>query len=115
MKNFQSITEGVWMEQVVIQLTEAEKELMMSEDIEDDASKKTLLDRLKEEKEKSIISEKSDSLTAFYIGIKPRIKETDLYELISCDYIEKDENSYSGILNYRINGEQKQLRFNCTL
>jgi len=111
MKQFQSTTEGVWVEQVAIQLTEAEKELMMSEDTKDDESKKDLLDRIKEEREQPTTVKKSDVLTAFYTGIKPQLKETDLYELIACDLTENGTGLYSGILNYRLNNEHKQFRF----
>jgi len=115
MKNFHSTIEGVWIEQIAIQLTEAEKQLMVSQKEEDDQEKQALLKRFKEEREQPTTLEKSDALTLFYIGIKPQLKETDVYKLISCDYCEKDENSYSGILNYRLNEDHQQLRFNSTL
>jgi len=111
MKNFQSTTEGVWIEQIAIQLTEEEKQLMVSQKEEDAQEKEVLFNRIKEEREQPTTSEKSDALTAFYTGIKPQIKETDLYELVACDLIEENENSYSGILNFRVNQEHKQLRF----
>jgi len=115
MKNFQSTTEGVWIEQIAIQLTEEEKQLMVSQKEEDAQEKEVLFNRIKEEREQPTTSEKSDALTAFYTGIKPQLKETDVYQLISCDYCEKDENSYRGILNYRLNEDHQQLRFNSTL
>lgn len=111
MKNFQSTTEGVWIEQIAIQLTEEEKQLMVSQKEEDAQEKEVLFNRIKEEREQPTTSEKSDALTAFYTGIKPQLKETDLYELVACDLIEENENSYSGILNFRVNQEHKQLRF----
>jgi len=111
MKNFQSTIEGVWIEQIAIQLTEEEKQLMVSQKEEDAQEKEVLFNRIKEEREQPTTSEKSDALTAFYTGIKPQIKETDLYELVACDLIEENENSYSGILNFRVNQEHKQLRF----
>jgi SAM-dependent MidA family methyltransferase len=115
MKNFQSTIEGVWIEQIAIQLTEAEKQLIRSQKKEDAQEKEVLFNRIKEEREQPTTLEKSDALTAFYTGIKPQLKETDVYQLISCDYCEKDENSYSGILNYRLNEDHQQLRFNSTL
>jgi SAM-dependent MidA family methyltransferase len=115
MKNFQSTAEGFWIEQVAIQLTEAEKQLMVSQKEEDAQEKEVLFNRIKEEREQPTTLEKSDALTAFYTGIKPQLKETNVYQLISCDYCEKDENSYSGILNYRLNEDHQQLRFNSTL
>jgi SAM-dependent MidA family methyltransferase len=115
MKNFQSTIEGVWIEQIAIQLTEAEKQLIRSQKEEDAQEKEVLFNRIKEEREQPTTLEKSDALTAFYTGIKPQLKETDVYQLISCDYCEKDENSYSGILNYRLNEDHQQLKFNITL
>ena len=111
MKNFQSTTEGVWIEQVAIQLTQAEEQLMMSENEEDGESRKDLLNRIKEEREQPTTVEKSDVLTVFYTGIKPQLKETDLYERIACDLTENGVGLYSGIFNYRLNNEHKQLRF----
>jgi len=84
---------------------------MVSQKEEDAQEKEVLFNRIKEEREQPTTSEKSDALTAFYTGIKPQIKETDLYELVACDLIEENENSYSGILNFRVNQEHKQLRF----
>jgi len=114
MKNFQSTAEGVWIEQVAIQLTEAEKQLMVSQEEEDAAEKQALLNRIKEEKEQPTTVEKSDALTAFYTGIKPQLKETDLYELVACNLTENGAGLYSGIFNYRLNNEHKQLRFKLT-
>jgi hypothetical protein len=114
MKNFQSAIEGVWIEQVAIQLTEAEKQLTTSQNEEDAQEKQALSKKLKEERERPITSEKSDTLTAFYTGIKPQVKETDLYELISCNFSEDNTSINSGILNYRLNGDHKQARFNIT-
>jgi hypothetical protein len=114
MKQFQSTIEGVWLEQVAIQLTEAEKQLMVSQKEDDAVKKEALLKRLKEEREQPTTLEKSDALTAFYNGIKPTFKETDLYELIACNFSEDDTMMFSGILNYRLNTEHKQVRFNIT-
>lgn len=111
MKQFQSTTEGVWIEKVAIQLTEAEKQLMASKKEEDAQEKQALFKRIKEEREQPTTVEKSDVLTAFYTGIKPQLKETDLYELIACDLNENGMGLYSGILNYRLNNNHKQLRF----
>jgi hypothetical protein len=114
MKNFQSTIEGVWIEQIAIQLTEAEKQLMVSQKEGDAVKKEALLKRLKKEKEKPITSEKSEALTSFYNVIKPNLKEADLYELIACNFLEDDTMTFSGILNYRLNDNHKQLRFNIT-
>jgi hypothetical protein len=114
MKNFQSTTDGVWVEQVAIQLTEEEKQLKTSQKEEEAVEKQALLKRLKKEREQPITSEKSEALTSFYNGIKPTLKETDLYELISCNFSENNTSINSGILNFRLNTEHKQVRFNIT-
>lgn len=114
MKNFQSTTEGVWTERVSVQLTDIEKQLMRSQEPADVESKEILLNRLREEREQITTVEKSDALSAFYAGIKPILNETDLYELIACNLTENGTGLYNGILNYRLNDEHKQLRFQLT-
>jgi len=111
MKNFQSTTEGVWVEQVTVQLTEDEKQLMGSQKKEDTTEKQALFNRIKEEREQPTTAEKSDYLTTVYTAVKSQLKETDLYELISCNLNEKNGWFCSGIINFKANGEHKQLRF----
>jgi hypothetical protein len=115
MKRFQSTKEGVWVEQVLVQLTDEEKQLMLSQEESDVKEKQYLLERIKEDREKPTTTEKLDALISFYQFIKPKLKETDLYNLISCDLVEHNNGSYEGILNHRINDHHKQLRYNFKL
>jgi hypothetical protein len=111
MKQFQSTTETVWTEKLKVELTEAEKQLMRSENEEDKADKDALFERIRLEEEKVATQEETTSLNSFYNTTKPTLKQNDTYELISCDCSEVVPNVYKGILNCRVNGEHKQIRF----
>jgi hypothetical protein len=110
MKNYQSITEGTWVELVPVQLTEEQKTLMMSRKEEDKETKKSLMETIKSQRESSVDIEKEGELNSFYNSVKPELKENDVYQLISINLSEK-EDKFKGILNCRINGEHKQIRF----
>jgi hypothetical protein len=111
MKNFQSTAETVWIEQLKVELTESERELMRSQNEENEEARNALFERVKAEREQLVTEEKNLSLNTFYNTIKPAIKDTDTYQLIACNCIEVTAGFYSGILNFRINGEHKQIRF----
>jgi hypothetical protein len=107
MKKLQSITEGTWIELKPIQLTEEQKIIMVSEDVQ---AKTELITLIKSQRE--VIAEISDSELAQskYTEIKPVLKTTDNYQLISMDVMINNQ-SMSGILNYRVNEKHKQIRF----
>lgn len=107
MKKLQSITEGTWIELKPIQLTEEQKTIMVSEDVQ---AKKELITLIKSQRE--VIAEISDSELAQskYTEIKPVLKTTDKYQLISMD-VTINNQSMSGILNCRVNEKHKQIRF----
>jgi hypothetical protein len=107
MKNYNSTTEGTWVELVQVKLTQEEKDLLRSSKEEDRESQKELRDKIKSEREKSVDSEKVTELSDLYNSLKPELKEGDVYQLISIDVSEKN----TGILNCRVNGEHKQIRF----
>jgi hypothetical protein len=111
MKQFQSTTETVWIEKIKVELTEAEKQLMRSENEEDKEAKDALFEKIKLEGEKTATPEETVALDSFYNTIKPTLKQNDTYELIACDCSEVSLNIYKGILNCRVNGEHKQIRF----
>jgi len=111
MKNFQSTTEGTWIELLPVQLTEEQKTLMMSTKEEDKEAKKALQETIKSQREGSVDIEKEGELNSFYNSIKPELKENDVYQLIAIDVAEKDNGGFSGILNCRVNTEHKQVRF----
>jgi formylmethanofuran dehydrogenase subunit E len=111
MKNFQSTIEGNWIELLPVQLTEEQKALMMSTNKEDKEAKKALIESIKTQREGSVTTKKKNELNSFYNSIKPELKEEDVYQLISIDLAEKEESNFVGILNCRVNGEHKQIRF----
>ena len=111
MKNYQSTTEGSWSELKPIQLTTEQKALLMSTDEVDRDAQKELREQIKAEKEGKVKKAKATELTDFYQGIKPELKKEDTYQLISADLSEKQKGVFTGILNYRLNGEHKQIRF----
>ena len=42
---------------------------------------------------------------------KPIIKENEVFELLAVDIVKVKGSPMSGIINYRLNGEHKQIRF----
>tara|TARA_R110000822_G_scaffold127096_1_gene262318 strand:+ start:168 stop:479 length:312 start_codon:yes stop_codon:yes gene_type:complete len=103
MKQLQSTIEGTWVEINRIELTAEQIAILKSDDSD---TKINLIAQLKEQKESAASDEDTIVCNAKYAEIKPTLKETDLYELISFD-IAND----SGILNCRVNGEHEQIRF----
>lgn len=107
MKNYNSTTERTWVELVQVKLTQEEKDLLRSTKEEDRESQKELRDKIQSEREKSVDSEKATELSNLYNLVKPELKEGDVYQLVSIDVSENN----TGILNCRVNGEHKQIRF----
>ena len=106
MKTYQSTKEGTWVELIQVSLTEEQKALMGSTNKED---KLALAQAIKSQREVAVDKDKTNELISFYNTVKPVLKETDIYELISADLYE--ENAFTGILNCRVNGEHNQIRF----
>lgn len=111
MKNYQSTTEGSWIELLKVELTDEQKALLMSTDEADRDAQQELREQIKADKEGEVDEAKVTELTTFYQDIKPELKEEDTYQLISADISEKQEGAFTGIVNYRVNGEHKQIRF----
>lgn len=109
MKTYQSTTEGTWVELLQVTLTEEQKALLISTNEEDKEAKLTLVNTLKSQREGAVSKDKLKDLISFYNEVKPVFKETDVYQLISADLTEA--NPFTGILNFRVNGEHKQIRF----
>lgn len=108
MKNFQSITEGVWIELLNIELTTEQKAIMTSNNEE---AKRILMQSIMAQREGLVLESKVTTLTTFYNTIKPVLEETDVYQLIAINLSETVENVFTGILNYRVNSEHRQIRF----
>jgi hypothetical protein len=111
MKNYQSTIEGTWVELLPVQLTEAQLELLKSTKETDEEVKSKLVAEIKELREGAVSSELSEKLNTVYTSLKPELKEKEVYQLISADFSDKSENVFTGIINYRIKGEHKQIRF----
>jgi hypothetical protein len=110
MKNYQSTTEGNWIELLPFQLTKEQIDLMRSNKEEDNVAKQELSALIKSKREGSVATKKKNELKSFYDSVKPELNQEDVYQLISIDISEK-EDKFIGILNCRINGEHKQIRF----
>ena len=111
MKNYQSTIEGTWVQLLPIELTEAQLELLKSTKETDVEAKSDLIKEIKESREGAVSFELSEKLNTVYTSLKPELKEKEVYQLISADFSEKSENIFTGIINYRINTEHKQIRF----
>jgi hypothetical protein len=109
MKTYQSVEEGTWVELLPVQITKEQRDLIRFNKEEDTEAKQELFTWIKSQREGSIPTKKKNELKAFYNSVKPELKEGDAYQLISINLSEKD--NFVGILNCRINGEHKQIRF----
>jgi len=107
MKQFQSIVEGTWVEIKQVQLTEEQKTLLMSKEESDKDAQLALAQEIKSQREGVVDADKSAELVAFYESKKPELKSEDVFQLIAADVSE----SFNGIINCRVNGEHKQIRF----
>jgi hypothetical protein len=110
MKNLQSIEEGTWKEIVLVELTEAEKFLLDSNEEMDIEAKAALHAKIKANREKPASKDDAKLAKDFYANIKPELKEEDDYLFLAMNImIDKDEKH--GILNCQVNGSHKQIRF----
>ena len=106
MKNLKSTIEGTWVELKQVEITEEQKNLLKSNRDEDIEAKNELALNIKSLREVNASKKDSTKAQAIYESIKPELKDKDVYELISINI-----NDEKGILNCRINGEHKQIRF----
>jgi|688.fasta_scaffold962866_2 hypothetical protein len=107
MKQFQSIVEGTWVELKPVVLTEEQKTLLMSKEKGDKEAQLALFEEIQFQREGVVDAAKSAELAAFYESKKPELKAEDVFQLIAADVSE----SFNGIINFRVNGEHKQIRF----
>ena len=107
MKQFQSTIEGTWIELKQVELTEEQKTLLMSKEEGDKDAKLALFEEIKSQREGVVDAAKSAELITFYESKKPELKAKDIFQLITADVNE----SFNGIINFRVNGEHKQIRF----
>lgn len=107
MKRYKSMEVGKWHEVLEYHLTDEQKELLASRKAKDIKAQSELKKLIEVESKGEVNETELERLNNFYKEIKPNQRNS---KLISCDIIEVDE-VYSGILNYRLNGEHKQIRF----
>jgi hypothetical protein len=101
MKNYTSQEEGVWKENQALKLTEEQLSVIEGED----SVEKTEL--IASVRDNSFVNvEDVTELVALYNAHKPVLKEGDLYAFINMNV-----SGSNGILNCRVNGEHKQIRF----
>lgn len=109
MKNIQSTIEGTWYELVNVTLTQSEQTLLASTDPNDLQAQQTLRQDLISRSRQSLTSSEVQTAQSIYDQHKPALEEEDTYQLISADMVLGGDNN--GIINCRINGEHKQIRF----
>jgi len=109
MKQIQSTTENVWVEIKKVELTQEEIELQRSTSETDREAKKVLMERIRIEKFGVVTEEDTILAKATYDSIKPKLKESDTYQLISANFT-IDNGGVKGILNCRVNDTHIQVR-----
>jgi thiamine biosynthesis lipoprotein ApbE len=92
-----------------VELTTEQKALLISQKEEDKVSKLELQNTIKAQRESAISKKESAIFDALYNKVKPTLNDGDVYQLIAIN-IHYAEKTF-GILNCRVNGEHKQIRF----
>lgn len=112
MKKYRSSKEGKFIEILPVELTEEQENLLKDTSSDNMEAKRTLLEDIKSQRERDIDSEDlTNNLVSFYNSVKPEIGQDDEYQLIAISIMEIKDDEYRGILNCRINGQHKQIRF----
>jgi hypothetical protein len=104
MKIYTSTEEGVFIEHFEHQLTKSEKDVLNSKD---DNAKKNLKKVLLDKTRKVVSKTKSSEFKKLYESKKPKLNDGDVYDLIGVEFYDNE----SGIINCKVNGEHKQIRF----
>lgn len=110
MKKLQSILEGTWVEVMPITLTQEQLELISSTAESDREAQEALQSAIQAQSEVSASSEDASFAEAVYSANKPVLEDGDTYQFISVD-MTLDTGVTRGIINCRVNGEHKQIRF----
>ena len=112
MKTFTSRIEGQWTTPNTYAYTEAELELLKSENPEDAAAKEALLETVKAfmlaNPTLVATAEETASLDSVYAQHKPEVKEGEFYKLIAVDAIVTQKET-TGIINYRIGSSEAEM------
>lgn len=107
MKNLTCVVEGIWKEDTYIELSIEEKEILVSGT---DEEKKVVTDKIEVFVVPIYEGVEAAVAEATYQSNKPILGDGDVYQLIAVD-ISVDGDICTGIINCRVNGEHKQVRF----
>ncbi len=110
MKKLFCSLEGVWKEFKKVELTQEERDLLKSTGASDKEAREALMERVRLEREVAASAEDAALAEEAYIRVKPVLKEGDTYQLIGVDCVVDSGHVY-GIVNCRVNGDHKQIRF----
>jgi hypothetical protein len=110
MKILISNTEGVWFDPIHIELTTEERELTQSVNVADEEAKAAIFAIIKANQENPAATADATEAQAVYEFHKPVLEEINTYEFISVNLC-IDGTRKNGIINCRINGDHKQIRF----
>src|SRR5690606_30198531 len=97
--------DSTWVEIKPIELTEVEVSKLR-----DPSKRKAAAEAIKSRMVANAIKKDSDAAKAVYEAKKPKLKETDTYELVDAN-ITIDGDKARGIINAWINGKFTQTRF----
>lgn len=101
MKKYKSQEEGVWKEILNPEITEEQLVILEGDDT---TEKQELIESIKLSSVQNVVD--STELVALYNTHKPVLKEGDAYV-----FIDMNVSGSNGLLNCRVNGEHKQIRF----
>lgn len=108
MKNYISQEEGIWFS--LVSYTPTEEQLTILKTLPTTEEENTLrvntLEAIKLASREDVTAEEKTELDALYNANKPELKSTDVYILI-----EARISNTSGLINCKVNGEHKQIRF----
>lgn len=113
MKTFTSKIEGQWTSPNVYTYTEAELELLKSENPEDAPAKEALLEAVKDfliaNSSLAATVEETALLDSIYAQHKPKVQEEEFYKLIAVDVIIAEDETVNGIINYRVSSSETEI------
>lgn len=108
MKNYKSQIEGEWFS--LINYTPTEEQVLILKTTpateEEVLLKNQTLDAVKLASREEVTTQEKDELVALYNTHKPVLKEGGAYV-----FIDMNVSGNNGLLNCRVNGEHKQIRF----
>jgi hypothetical protein len=111
MNRYNSTSEFVWVKFLQTQLSDEERQILHPRSKSTPAEIAAARAAIDSRSRIPATEQETERLNTFYNNIKPTLKEDQVYSLISVDITESTNGAYRGILNCRINGEHRQVRF----